>query len=558
MPDSPRRKRAWTSALVAGLVGWTVLAAGMDNGHFGIFQDDGLYLCSARSLRDGKGFGLPSRPGEPPPKYPIGLPAAVALALRLDPGPPTLAREVAIARGLVMVGGWAFFLGAYTWLGRLRVPPWAASAIVLGTAWHYVVMIGGANTLFADLPFAGVSFLLITRWAGRARDIGRDETARRAPRRAFVDGAIAGAAFLLRSNGITLAAAALVAAALGPRRRSSLLACATALGLVIVPATSYAGRHPRVVPSNSYLLELRAAWTSGPAGMAILARNAASMAFDYPARVLFSPATNLGPVLRAIAAFPTAALACRVALGLIVAAGLVGLARSSRRGDVPTWVHAGGTMAIFAAWPWSGIMERFLLCLMPMVGLAFARGLGSLGRLARLGPIGRRRLVAAGLAFVVAGNAAVVLRAASIFHRTGGQWPGAPDRASLGLALGLVRDRTEPDAVIAAAWPEMVHLHTGRTVVPLVEDDAVMTGRHGDVARLELWRSLVPGRPFYVLHRSDSEDDRGADATQLRALAAASGASIRTVARTPDGRYRVSRVVEGDAGTVARAARPRR
>jgi hypothetical protein len=96
--------------LLVGLIGWTALACSLDNGHLGVFHDDGLYLTSARSLRDGLGFGLPSRPGEPPPKYPIGLPATIALALKLDPGPSTLDREIAIGRGVVIVGGWVFFL----------------------------------------------------------------------------------------------------------------------------------------------------------------------------------------------------------------------------------------------------------------------------------------------------------------------------------------------------------------------------------------------------------------------------------------------------------------
>jgi len=543
MADSRTGARAWTLALVVGLVGWTAVAAGLDNGHFGIFLDDGLYLCSARSLRDGRGFGLPSRPGEPPPKYPIGLPAAVALALRLDPapGPPSLAREVAIARGLVMAGGWAFFLAAFAWLRRSGAGPGVACGIVLATAWHFAVLIGGADTLFADLPFAGVTFVLLARWVGRGR-----ATEAGGMRRAFVDGAIAGLAVLLRTNGVTLAFAALVAAALAPRRKSGVLACAAGLALAVIPATVYAGRHARVVPSNSYRLELQAGWTSPSAGLAILARNASSIGLDFPARVLCSPATYLGPVVRATAAHPRAALAARAALGLIVAAGLVGLARSSRRVDVPAWAHAAGTLAIFAAWPWTGIMDRFLLGLMPMVGLAFARGLATAGRLVGLGAKRRRRLVAVGLALVVAGNVAVVLRAATLFHAHRGQWPGAPDRASLERALGLIRDRTEPDAVVAAAWPEMVHLHTGRMVVPLVEDEAVLLDRYGDAGRLGLWRGLVPGRPFYVLHRGELEDPRGGDRLQLDAFAADSGASIREVARTPDGRYRIS-AVEGGA-----------
>ena len=535
------RERTWWLVLIAGLIGWTVVAASLDNGHLGVFQDDGLYLTSARSLRDGHGFGLPSRPGEPPPKYPIGLPATISLALRLDPGPPSLAREIAIGRLLVLAGGWAFFLGAHAWLKKLGVRPCAACGIVLATAYHHIVLIGGAITIFADLPFAGVSFVLLNRWAGRK---GASEDG--AGRRAFWDGAIAGFAVLLRSNGVTLAFAAMVAAAIGPRKRSSLAACLSGLVLTVIPATHYAGLHPRVVPSNSYLLEMKSGWSSPEAGLRIVATNAASMALDFPARVLASPANYTDPIVKLLAARPAVSLAFRASLALIVAAGVVSLVRSTRRVDLPAWAHALGSMAIFSLWPFTGIMDRFLLSLIPMVVLAFARGLDGLAGLVGLGPKWRRGLVAAGLALVVAGNASVVIRAASLFHSRGRQWPGASHRGSLAEALQLIRERTEPDAVIAAFWPEMVYLHTGRTVVPLIEDDTVLLGRSGDVARLKLWRDQVSRRPFYLLVRGENEGGASSevDLPQLAAFAARPGVTVREVARTADGRYRLNRAAD--------------
>src|SRR6185312_17072895 len=98
--------------------------------------------------------------------------------------------------------------------------------------------------------------------------------------------------------------------------------------------------------------------------------------------------------------------------------------------------------------------------LLPHVLLAFVRGLERLARVVGLDQKARRILVATGLILVVAGNASVVIRAASLFHSQGGQWPGASHRTSLEEALRMIRERTEPGAVIAAFWPEMVHLHT--------------------------------------------------------------------------------------------------
>ena len=538
------RERAWWLVLISGLIAWTAIAWGLDNGHLGVFQDDGLYLTSARSLRDGRGFGLPSRPGEPPPKYPIGLPATIALALKLDPGIPSLDREIAAGRALVLAGGWTFFLATHAWLGRLGIGPGLACGIVLATAYHHVVLVGGAITIFADLPFAGIAFVLLARWAGRGRLHGRG-----ACRRAFFDGLIAGFGVLIRTNGITLAFASLVAAAVGPRRWSSVLACLAGLAISVVPATYYAGRHPRVVPSNSYLLEMKSGWSSPGAGLRIVATNAASMVLDFPARVLASPATYSDSIVNEFEDHPVASMAFRAVFSMVVAAGVVRLVRSTRRADLPAWAHVLGTMAIFAVWPWNSILDRFLLALIPMVILAFVRGLDGLAELIGIAPDWQRWVVATALALVVAGNVGVVIRAAALFHIQGRQWPGASHRASLDEALGLIRERTEPDAVVAAFWPEMVNLYTGRTVVPLVEDEALVVGRLGDVDRLKLWRRQVPGRPFYVLVRGENEEGASheADIPQLDALASEPGLAVQEVARTIDGRYRLSRVVEESA-----------
>ena len=541
----------WSLALVAGLVAWTALALAVDNGLFGVFQDDGLYLSSARSLRDGGGFGLPGRPGAPPPKYPIGLPAILALVLKLDPGPASLAREVAVARWLVVAGGWGFFLAAFVWLRRVGTGPPLACAIVLATAFHHVVLIGGAATLFADLPFAALTYALLARWAG--------------PRRghwggAAVDGALAGFGFLLRTNGVTLVAAALVAAGLGRGGRGArairwrpALVALLAASAVAVPATWYAGRHPRVVPSNSYLLELRAGWSSPLAGLGVVGRNLGSVVLDLPTRVLASPTTYVDALHRRFEGSPLAAGLVRGACSLVVAVGLVRLARATRRRDLPAWAHALGTVAIFAVWPWNGILDRFTITLFPMVLLAFARGVGAIAGLApgladaRRAPA-RARLAALAVGLALAGNAAVAGRAVHFFRTHGGQWPGAPDRHDQARALTLIRERTEPDAVIASAWPELVWLHTGRTSVPIFEDEALLTGKFGDVGRLRLWLRQVEGRPFYFLHRAKPEDADLNDDRQVAALTApGSGLAVRPVAQVPSGHYRISRLVADPA-----------
>src|SRR4029079_6279313 len=73
-----RKQDAMPRAILAlGLLTWAAVALSIDNGHVGVFHDDGVSLVSAQAIRDGRGYQLPSRPGNPPPKYPPGLPLAI-------------------------------------------------------------------------------------------------------------------------------------------------------------------------------------------------------------------------------------------------------------------------------------------------------------------------------------------------------------------------------------------------------------------------------------------------------------------------------------------------
>src|SRR4051794_13878177 len=84
----PPRGGLASVVLVGGAVTWAICVGNTHRGHVGTMPDDGQYLVSARALLEGRGLCLPSRPGNPPPKYPIGLPGLIALALGVVPGSP--------------------------------------------------------------------------------------------------------------------------------------------------------------------------------------------------------------------------------------------------------------------------------------------------------------------------------------------------------------------------------------------------------------------------------------------------------------------------------------
>jgi hypothetical protein len=238
---------------------------------------------------------------------------------------------------------------------------------------------------------------------------------------------------------------------------------------------------------------------------------------------------------------PAAHLALRSAVSLVVLLGLVRLARNRRRRDVPAWVHGLGTLGIFAIWPWNMILDRFLLCLFPMVLLAFFVGVRNLA--GRLGA-GRVLTWISFLAVIVGGDVLVSARAVSLLHSADGQRARAVEHESLEAILDAIRGRLEPDAVVAAYWPETVSLYTGRQAVPLIENDNLLIGRCDDPDRLKLWMAAAPGRPFYLLIRARQDEYHGIDLMQEAAFARDPALVLRTVFSSPDGRFRLVSIRE--------------
>ncbi len=72
------------AAILVLYAGWT--AASWSEAQFGYLHDDSLYVSSAHSLAEGRGYLIPSIPSEPPQsKYPIGYPFFLSLLWRLQP-----------------------------------------------------------------------------------------------------------------------------------------------------------------------------------------------------------------------------------------------------------------------------------------------------------------------------------------------------------------------------------------------------------------------------------------------------------------------------------------
>lgn len=524
--------------LVSGLSAWTVMAFSLDMGPVGSFHDDGIYLVAAQSLRDGKGFGLTSRPGTPPPKYPIGFPALIAVALKVVPISPGLSQEISVARAVVLASGCVFFGVAFHWLRRVGLRPIAAVLVVLSTAFHLQILTTCAASIWTELPFCAATYLLLARWSSARKSAVPSYGAC-----CLVDGILAGAGYLIRSNGIALLLAASLRAILLPRRWRNLISCALGFGIVVVPLSLYPRRHARLVPSGDYLLEMRAGWSSLAAGGAIVASNVGFLTKQLSAAIVLPNLTGSAPVVRLLASLPSGTATVQFLVSAIVLVGVVRLARASRRADAPAWCFAVATLLICFVWPWTSILLRLLVPLFPMVILSFYHGTICLARRVGTSTGARARLGYVILLIILIGNMSLALRHEYVYQSDGGKYPCGVKNRETAAVLEYLRTRLEPDAVVASTKPELVYLYAHKQAFPLNEDDDILAKRYGRTKRLLLWLGQVPGRPVYVVVHREGGELEGRDSRQAAALAAEPSLRLQEVFRTPGAAFRVLKLV---------------
>ncbi len=171
-----------------------------DAPHLGYFQDDSLYVATAKSLAEGHGYRIPSLPGQPyQTKYPPLFPALLALIWKLDSSFPANLFWVMLLQWLL----WLFYLAA------VALVVWAMPALQRQTKMAVMIFVAMAPafvflslSIMSETLFA--AFVSLTIWL-----VGMD--CRPTPRIAFLAGLCGSAAYL----GKTAALPLLVAVPLG-------------------------------------------------------------------------------------------------------------------------------------------------------------------------------------------------------------------------------------------------------------------------------------------------------------------------------------------------------
>ncbi|MFI5233094.1 MAG: hypothetical protein ACHQSE_11365 [Gemmatimonadales bacterium] len=490
MIDETRRRRgaAWYPFASGAIVGAIALAA-ITAVPVGVFWDDGVYLIGAKSLATGMGYRFLHLPGAPAAvHFPPGWPALLAVIWKLGPAFPDNVVLLKLVNPLLLAIGAA--LACRYGIRRLRLPPVAAAiaAVVFAAALPLMVI---AGVLFSE-PFFFVALLVALALADRAVDVGGWKAA-------LAAGVAAGLVALVRSAGVVLVPAVVVALIIAQWRREAAVAAAGAAA-VLAPWQIWIALHAH---------DLAAAYRGsyGPYLDWVL-----GMYRDRgPAFVLVMARMNLLALMRSlgIALFPFGPREIRpllVTLVLLVAA--VGALRARRRARTALLFVLFYCAVVFA-WPYAP--DRFIWGIWPLLGILLASGAVECWRIAteRGAPGGVRltgALTCAIGVWAIAGHAAYSVRGASR------HWWDSAARTNADALLPVaawINANTSPHDVIAVDGEPFIYLHTGRTVVPVhdlvPEDYFAGTPIERDAAQL---RSLIAaGRPRYVIFSRAAERD---------------------------------------------------
>lgn len=502
-PDGGRA--AVLAAPVAGIAVLAIAVAVQTAQPAGVFWDDGVYLISARALASGEGYAFAHLPGAPAAvHFPPGWPLLLAALWKAWPDFPA---NLALLRYVnpVLAAGAAALACAYG-IRRLRLAPVAAAvATIVFAATLPVLVLDGV--LFAE-PL----FLLVSIGALFASDRAVREGGVKA---AVLAGALAGAAALVRSTGLAFLAAIPLALLLARRRREAAVAFAVILAFV-APWQLWTAAHAAELapplrgnygPYLPWLLD--AVRERGvPFLVAIAGENVQSL--QRTLSVVFFPVgvRVVRPLLVVL---------------LVVVFGL-GFHAAWRRSRT-FCLAAAAYAAIVLFWPYAP--DRFAWAVWPLAGLVVALGAAEAAALARHASLPRdARIACAALAVV-----AVVAVAGAGFYSARGVSRGWADIAQRRNAARLrpvvdwVNAHTAPGDVVAADGEPLVHLYTGRRVVPVhvLTPDEYLAGTSLRQAADDLRALLRAGHATWAVFSAGALEADAAD------LVASAGGSPRLV-----------------------------
>lgn len=437
----------------AGALPWLVFVAALavavsiiDPLPVGVMYDDAMYVVLAKSIAAGHGLRWLNLPGTPPAThFPPGYPAFLALLWKLYPAFPANVLLFKLANALFTAVAavatfrfvrerWGFGSAgatAFALVALLGIPTLTLSSMVL------------SEPLF--LAMALIALVFAERVAERDRD-----------RRTLLAGLglWLGAATLVRSHGIALAAALPLVLLLRRRWRDAAW-CGIASLAMIVPWQVWVSLHSHVViPALRGNYESYGGWfveglRAGGPGLLVrtVVRNAAAL--TVPLGALTAPSMPGG--VRA---------AMLVLLGILTVIGIRPLWRRAPVTSVFLVLYA----VIVLVWPFAPM--RFMWGIWPLVMLGPVLGAREVWswRPHDVASRAPRAVLLLGALLLAAGYGRYTVRG----YR--GQWWGSIARTNASALRPMIlwaRTHTAPNDLLAAEGEGSVYLYADRRAVPL-------------------------------------------------------------------------------------------
>jgi hypothetical protein len=436
------RRAPWIAAVVALVAG----LATMTSDPVGVFNDDGIYLLTARALAEGQGYVYPHLPGTPAAiHYPPIWPVLLAAVWKVAPAFPENIAWFKLINPFVLAAAAA---GATTFarrgLGLSSVV--SLVSVVLATVSVPVLLL--TNLLLSEPLF--LALLVPTLFAGER--VVRDGRLRGAA----IAAALVAALILVRTLGGTVLIATMMRLAYERRWRALGMYVGVA-GLLLLPWQLFVWQATPGFPD-----ELRGSY--GPY-LEWVADGYRAGGIDFLGAVV---AKNLGATWVMLGVFSSGLVpfGVRHATALLAVAAMVsGLVVLARRDRMPvTSLALSGYLTVVIAWPFW--VDRFLWVLWPM--LVPIAVVGLLAVRDRLAAAGHRRL-----AFVPLGALAIIAAGHTLYNvrGLGAGWDSKASSDMTAAGFQLIRhvndDRHLDGKLIAAELAPMLAIYTGARVLPV-------------------------------------------------------------------------------------------
>ena len=481
------RRARWFAFAAAVGVGVLALVT-TSSAPVGAFWDDGVYLISAKSLATGGGYVFAHLPGAPAAvHFPPAWPALLSLVWRLNPSFPQNMAALKLVNPLLLA--MAAALACLYGVRRLALPHWVAAAavVICGAALPVLVF---TNVLFSEPLFLVVLFATLL--------IGERAVESGGWRWAVAAGVSAALAVLVRTAGIALVPAIVVALLVAHRRRDAAIALVVAVA-VLAPWQLWVASHegslalPLRGSYGPYLDWVLALYRERGAGfVATVARQNIVSLFRTGgiALFLFGPAV-LRPLL--------------VMLTLVITGLAMYIARQRASVGVFFFLFY---IAMVVAWPYAP--DRFLWAIWPLAGLFIASGAVESARIGRAASTTAGATVTAAFAcsigvFALGGHAGYTGRGIAR-----GWWDIAAHRNADALApvVAWINEHTLPTDIVACDGEPFVHLYTGRIVVPVhvLSPDEYLAGTPIEQAAADLRALITANRPSYMVLSADTPE----------------------------------------------------